>query len=236
MATTTEPVLVLFDIDGTLLAPNGCGRAAFTLTLGELVGRHNSWHNISFAGKTDRQILQDCLLPHGYSKGQILELIPPFMQLMQKHMAAIISDYDVRPLPGALALVDGLSRDPRARLGLVTGNVEPTVAIKLRAAGFDPDLFPVGAFGNESASRSDLPPIAVRRAEALWKTEFVSPRIVIVGDTPNDMICARSVNGRAIGVLTGPVGIEAIAAEAPYAILDDLSDTQHVKTVIFGEP
>ncbi len=234
--TMTEPTLILFDIDGTLLASDGCGRAAVELALREIFGVTDPTRPHKFAGKTDWQILLDILTPLGFSPEEVARRLPVFEETVARHLEAVIGNHNIRPMPGALALIRDLRRDPRARLGLVTGNMSKTAPIKLRAAGFDPADFPVGAFGDEAADRNALPPLAVQRANAYWHTIFPPERIVIVGDTPADVICARSVGARAVAVLTGPSSDrEAIAVEAPCAILDDLTDRTRVEAVLFGE-
>lgn len=233
--TVGEPTLILFDIDGTLLTTGGVGKAAFEQALCVQFGDRVDAAHINFAGKTDWEILQALLRPLGYSDAAIAEQMARFVGVLHDQMQTLIEAYAVAALPGTLALIERLAADPRARLGLVTGNAGLTAPLKLREAGFDPACFPVGAFGHESALRADLPPLAVARAARHWQTAFAPHRIVIVGDTPNDIICARSVNGRAVGVLTGHVGRAALAAEDPYAILDDLTDHDQVAAVLFGE-
>lgn len=236
MVTAEQPTLVLFDIDGTLLHSNGSGRAAFMAALREVFELTQDVAGLRFAGATDRSVLYEALGPLGFAPAAVDARLPAFSAAMARQLAAIIADFAVQALPGALALVRDLYADPRARLGLVTGNVGLTAPIKLRAAGFDPAHFPVGAYGDEAADRSDLPPLAVQRAAVYWGHAFAAPRIVIIGDTPNDVICARSVGARALAVLTGgEASRAALAAAAPAAILPDLTDRALVEAAIFGE-
>lgn len=230
-----QPTLVLFDVDGTLLASDRAGRAAFELALAELFGLSDAMKGVKFAGATDWQILEQVLLPLGYTRAEVAASLPSFAEALARHLATIIPAYRVRAMPGALALVSTLAVDPRARLGLVTGNMAPSVPIKLRAAGFDPAHFPIGAYGHEAVDRSALPPLALSRARDFWRQEFPPERIVIVGDTANDVICARSVGGRALAVLTGPASREALALERPHAILEDLADRRAVEAILFKE-
>lgn len=230
-----HPTLILFDIDGTLLASGGCGRASMSLALQELYNFPGAWGGYSLGGKTDWQILAEQIGPLGYTPDEVAAELPAFAEATARYLQAIIHDFDVRSTPGALALVEALRRDPRARLGLVTGNLGVTVPIKLGAAGFDPADFPIGAYGHESADRNDLPPLALQRARVHWGTAFAPEQIVVVGDTPADVICARSVDGRAVAVLTGFATRQALTAETPYAILDDLTDRAAVEAALFGE-
>lgn len=232
---TQEPTLILFDIDGTLLTPDGAGRVAYDLALAEMFGLRGVLDGTSFAGATDLQVLQAILPLHSYAAEQARVAMPAFTEVLARQMADIIDQHRVRALPGALALVQQLAQDQRARLGLVTGNTSLSAPVKLRAAGFDPALFPVGAFGDESADRSALPPLALQRARTHWRLDFEPARIVIVGDMPVDVICARSVGARAVAVMTGYAAREALVREEPYAILEDLTDLAHVQSVLFGE-
>lgn len=230
-----EPTLILFDIDGTLLASNRAGRTAYELALAEMFDLHGATDGTNFAGATDLQVLQALLQPRGYSSDDVEAAMPAFAKILASQMAQVIRQHRVQPLPGTLALVQRLAQDVRARLGLVTGNTGLSAPVKLQAAGFDPALFPVGAFGDESADRNALPPLALQRARALWHIDFAPQNIVIVGDTPADVICARSVGARAVAVLTGPGSREALIREQPFAVLEDLTDLDYVESVLFGE-
>ncbi len=227
--------LILFDVDGTLLSPDGCGRAAVAAAVRELFGLDLFSFPLDFAGKTDWQILLEILTPLGHTPEAVAAALPAFARVVAGHLQAGIHRHDVRPLPGALELIRDLRGDPRACLGLVTGNVATTAPIKLRAAGFDPECFAVGAYGHEGVSRNDLPPLALQRAVRHWRTPFPPGRIVVVGDTPADVVCARSVGGRAIAVLTGWVGQEELEAVRPYALVEDLTDHDRLKTIFFDE-
>ena len=93
------------------------------------------------------------------------------------------------------------------RPGLVTGNYEPIARLKLLRAGIDASTWP-GAFGSDSESRADLPPLARTRAGAngvAWPRE----RTVVVGDTPRDIACARADGLRVVAIATGPHPLEA---------------------------
>jgi len=227
--------LVLFDIDGTLLHSGGCGRAATRLAIQDVFGTTGNLDEVSFAGKTDWQILLEALAPAGITAEEIEARLAEYNRVVARQLAAIISGCPVRPCAGAPALVAALRADPAVLLGLVTGNMAGLVPIKLRAAGFDPAHFPIGAYGHEAVDRSALPPLALSRARDFWRQEFPPERIVIVGDTANDVICARSVGGRALAVLTGPASREALALERPHAILEDLADRRAVEAILFKE-
>lgn len=236
MTNTGDRTLILFDIDGTLLYSDGCGRAAVQRSLLELYQIEDGLGPVQIAGQTDRQLLQEVLRPLGYSPEAVAEQIPCFAEAMVRNLLALIGEHDVRATPGAHQLITDLSEDPHACLGLVTGNLQEITPIKLRTAGFDPGTFAVGAFGGEAADRCALPPLAIQRAADYWQTEFPPEHIVIVGDTPNDVSCARAVGVRVVAVLTGPPYVrEALHAARPDVILNNLADQARAKEALFGE-
>ncbi|GAB4572113.1 MAG: HAD family hydrolase [Anaerolineae bacterium] len=229
------PTLILFDIDGTLLRTNNAGRAAFELALHRMFGIGDAVANVSFAGATDLEVLERVLAPLGYSTDRVMAIMPEFVAVMASALTEVLRAYRVEALPGALALIRELVQHPAAHIGLVTGNAARTATIKLRAAGFAPEHFAVGAFGDEAVDRGELAALALARAQQHWGRPFPGQRIVIVGDTPQDIICARAVGGRAVAVLTGFAPEEMLRREAPDALLRDLSDVQTVIAVLLGE-
>jgi phosphoglycolate phosphatase-like HAD superfamily hydrolase len=118
-------------------------------------------------------------------------------------------------------LVPRLAEDPRVVLGLVTGNIETGARLKLDHFGLW-DRFRVGAFGSDDRDRDRLPPIAVERARELTGRSFVGEEVVVVGDTPADVRCARAAGAIAIAVATGPPGRHPLAASEPDFLLDSL--------------
>ena len=120
-------------------------------------------------------------------------------------------------------LVRGLAADPRALLGLLTGNVAEGAAAKLATTGLMP-LFKVVAYGSDSPRRPDLPAIALRRAEELTGQRFTRKQIVIIGDTPDDVLCGAEHSVKTIAVATGRHTIAELAEHAPDHLFADFGD------------
>ena len=102
-------------------------------------------------------------------------------------------------MPGVHALLERLEAEPGVVLGLLTGNVAQGAALKLRSGGIAPERFRVGAYGSDAAHRPDLPPIAARRAEAIFGRVPRGAEVVIIGDTPADVACGAGIEARALG-------------------------------------
>jgi phosphoglycolate phosphatase len=225
--------LILFDIDGTLLWPNGAGSLAMKRALTEIYGTPGALDQVSMAGMTDRGIIHQALTGAGLSPGEIQARWEPFTHALARHMAVTVVERRVSLCPGVPALLDALAARDDVLLGLVTGNMENTAPIKLRAAGLNPDLFRVGGYGSDDGDRNRLPAIAARRAEALSGRRFPGHALVVVGDTPADVACGRSVGARTVAVATGVLPIEVLQAADPDQLLLDFSDfEQAIKAIL----
>jgi phosphoglycolate phosphatase len=219
---TPLKALILFDIDGTLLNAGGVGRAASRVATEAVFGTAGRIDTVPFGGRTDWAILADALREEGYTRADVGERLPAYSAAIATAMQAMIGAYDVRALPGAQALVARLAAQSDVVLGLVTGNAASTAPIKLRVAGFDPTLFTVGAFGDESPDRAEITRRAWERAGQALGAPVPQECTVVVGDTPADVRAARAIGAVAVAVLTGFATESAVRASEPDVVLATL--------------
>jgi len=213
--------LLLFDIDGTLLRTRGAGREATRLALLEVFGTAGAVATHHFSGKTDWFTLVELLEGEGFTHDQIVERMAVYDEAVGRHTGTIIGGYEVESCPGAPETIAALRPRRDLLLGLVTGNARQSAPHKLRAAGFDPAWFPVGAFGTEAHQRDDLTPLALQRAvDHLGATP--AP-VIVIGDTPMDVACARAIGAIAVVVETGFATRDELIASAPDHLLPDLT-------------
>lgn len=216
--------LILFDIDGTLVWTRGAGRAATEHAMIEVFGTCGALAAHKFGGKTDWQTLLDLLHEAGISYADIERRMPAYNDAMARHLDRVIVEYDVQPCTGALDLVQSLLPRRDIGIGLVTGNVSSTAPIKLRAARFDPAWFAVGAYGSEAQERDHLPALAVERAVEYYGYAFAPHEVIVVGDTPADVSCARHIGAVAVAVQTGFALYDELADSQPDYLLRDLTE------------
>jgi phosphoglycolate phosphatase len=230
----SSPKLVLFDIDGTILLTSGAGRRAIVAAIGEEVGDTPGLGRVRFDGKTDPQIVAELLQAGGRAEPPTQEEIDNICRRYVELLAAELEQPTTRTtvMPGVDPLLDRLTQTEGVILGLLTGNVAQGAALKLRAAGIDPDRFRVGAYGSDAAYRPDLPPIAARRAARYFGRQPTGDEVVIIGDTPADIACGECINARAVAVATGGYSRAVLQACGPYAVFEDLSDTDRVMSSI----
>jgi phosphoglycolate phosphatase-like HAD superfamily hydrolase len=210
------PLLLLFDIDGTLvLRGSAAHRDALFAALKEVHGIDDpgAVRAIEPAGRTDGEIARAILLQHDVPAEQVDARAQDVRHACTRAYAELCPD-DLSSLvaPGVIDLLEDLSNREEVRLSLLTGNFEPVARLKLRRAGigdyFEPEQ---GAFGSDGEDRAGLPAIARRRAGST-STPHPRERTMVIGDTPLDIACARADDVRCLAVATGPYGVEQLRA------------------------
>jgi phosphoglycolate phosphatase len=208
-------LLLLFDIDGTLLTgATEAHRAALNEALRLVHGIDaEAGTPVVAAGRTDSEIARLTLIGAGVDARQIDDGADAVQEEACRAYARLCpDDLSHTVLTGIPELLATLSDDGDNALALLTGNYEAIARLKLRRAGigawFDSGQ---GAFGSDAEDRTELPAIARRRAGRPG-APYPRERTIVIGDTPRDIACARADGARAVAVATGPFGIEELQA------------------------
>ncbi|HYE02979.1 MAG TPA: haloacid dehalogenase-like hydrolase [Phycisphaerales bacterium] len=230
-------MLILFDIDATLITTSRTGIAAMQDAGRGLYGPGFTAEGTDFAGRLDPLIIADLLRNNG------LEPTPRALaDLREGYRASLGRRLAVpgiaRTLPGVPELLAALRARPGLTLGLLTGNYPDTGAMKLRAAGIDPDGFPVRIWGDQSPheppSRDHLPAVALSAYARAHGRAIDPERVTVIGDSPHDVRCALAHGCRALGVATGMHRVEDLRAAGAHLALPDLSRTDEVVAWLTG--
>lgn len=224
------PVLLLFDIDGTLVSgATDAHRDAMYEALSEVHGIDPTWtalRSVSPAGRTDPEIARAILLGAGVSAERIDDRSDDVRDCCCRAYAQLCpSDLSGFVLPGVGDLLSWLSGRDNVTLGLLTGNYEAVARLKLARAGIG-GYFAGGhgAFGSDAEDRASLPSIARRRAGTVGRPHPRNETIVI-GDTPRDIACARADGVRCVAVASGPYPADALSdADAVVGSAPELKD------------
>jgi phosphoglycolate phosphatase len=225
--------LVLFDIDGTLLTTRGRAVDAMVAAYRAVYGREvgHLWHHMD--GKTELQITHELLAAVGMTRAEVDAGLAKFWPRYAEELDRALTPETTLVHPGVAELVRAVAADSECVLGLLTGNCEAGAWKKLACAQLDG--FSVGAFGAHDERRDALPALAVADAERVTGKRFAGKDIVILGDTPSDITCGRSLGVTAIAVATGRYPVEELAKHRPDAVFANFADVSAVMRAIRGE-
>lgn len=213
--------LVLFDIDSTLVDCGPQVRPLFAAALAEVFGTTGRVEHYDFAGRTDPRIVLDLMTEAGHSEEEVRARLPRMREVYLENLEQALGREGMRLLPGVAELLDSLARRDDVALALVTGNWEPGARTKL--SRFDLNrFFPFGAFGCDGVDRSDLPPVALERAERVVGRRFAPEEALIIGDSRHDVTCARAHGIPVLAVATGRTPMEALREEGADWVVRDL--------------
>lgn len=191
--------LLLFDIDGTLVRCGRPVREAFAESLVEVFGTTGEIDAYDFGGKTDPRIVRDLMLGAGIAPAEVDAGLPRMREAYFPKLAARLRAVEV--LPGVRETLEAVRGRSDLAVGLLTGNWEGGARIKLGCAGLDGFAF--GAYGDDGEDRACLPPIALERARLATGRAFAPEQAVIIGDSVEDVRCARACGVPVVAVASG---------------------------------
>ena len=223
--------LVLFDIDGTLLITKGATSRCILRTCKSLFGESFKWGGVT-AGKLDPQIFADLLAHNGIADPQAHH---------DRYRKAYVADFkveiervrdDVTVLPGVREVLDQLRSLEDVTCGVLTGNYRETAMMKLQAARFDLDQFEVNAFAEDADDRPGLVRAAMAAFAKKTGETATGKAVTIVGDTPNDIVCAKANGCFMFAVATGHYDMKQLAEAGADRVIADLSDPGPLLSVL----
>lgn len=215
-----HPLLLLWDIDGTLISSGGTGEEALRQALLNRFGVLDDLGDIEIAGRTDPAIALDLCRKHRDHGCEPRELLEAYLE----HLALLLPRKKGRVCPGVRELLEWSHAHPEVHNALLTGNIQRGARLKLRQYGLD-DFFEFGAFGDDDMDRNRLGPIALDRARAHLKKDFQIGFTWVIGDTPRDIACAKALGCKVLAVATGRYSVKALQTHQPDLVLPDLSQT-----------
>ncbi len=195
-------LLVLFDVDGTLLLRHDpLATRAFLQTLSTRFGvdlPEDAVTRVDHAGQTSLRIARLVLRDAGLGGESIDSGLPDWCtEYSDRYLELLRRDDsdDWEPPPGAAAALFRL-QEAGLRLALLTGNPEPVARARMERLGLAARFASgQGAFGCEADARGDLFDLAMERAGG-WP----AAQTVAVGDTVRDVESAHEKGIRAIAV------------------------------------
>lgn len=214
--------IILFDIDGTLISSGGAGKSAIEGALRETFDITPDSAGVPMAGRTDRSIVRDLFVQNGLENTEV-----NWTRVLESYLRVLpncLQQCEGQVLPGVVELLDVLRARENCHLGLLTGNIEYGARLKLKYYGLL-DFFSFGGFGDHCYDRSDVAREAWDASRNLVGDKSVNrKRVWVIGDTPADIHCGRSIGANVLAVATGWHSREILETEKPDLLFDDFSD------------
>ncbi len=219
--------LVLFDIDGTLITTGGAGLRAFSRALSEVFQISEGLANVRLDGQTDYLILEAALRNAGRTDPPdsrlTKRLYRRYVECLEEELVEGAAEY--RVLGGVPELIEALVRGGWL-VGLATGNLEEGAWAKLRPGTLDRH-FLFGGFGSDARERCDLIRVAIERSRP-YNQGLVPRHVVVIGDTPSDILHGRRAGARVIAVASGGYSSTELSSFAPDLLVDALEPIEPI--------
>jgi phosphoglycolate phosphatase-like HAD superfamily hydrolase len=232
-------MLLLFDIDGTMISTGGLGMRAMVAAGREMFGAGWTGEGVSFAGRLDPLIVADLVAQSGVRATE--EALTEFRSAYARELESLLTQQPGRVLEGVTELLDRLERwdEPSPTLGVLTGNYATTGRMKLSRCGIDPDRFALAVWGDESVKRpprrADLVEIAMERWGARRGRATKGEEVVVIGDTPGDVECGKAHGCRVLAVATGKYTRVELEEHGPDMAVETLGDTERLASWLMGK-
>ncbi len=235
-----SPLLLLWDIDHTLLVISGVGREMYAHAFERVYGRPLV-HVPDMSGRTEYAITRDTLALNGVepdhpdhpdrSADAFYAALTDAVRLLSDRMRD-----EGQVLPGAREALAALGGDGVVQ-SVVTGNLPDIAEAKLKA--FDLDGFldlEIGGYGNIARDRAILVRMAIELAEEKYDQPFGAENTVVVGDTIHDVKGALDNGALAVGVATGVASLDDLDAAGAHVVLPDLLDLAKLHEMLSDRP
>lgn len=220
-------LLVLWDVDHTLIENSGVSKATYALAFEKLTGMRAAVQP-STDGRTDREIMRNLFTANDVDLTPALEeSISSALIDAGKELTDQLLDRGY-VLPGVLEILERLDQYTSVVQSVLTGNVRPNADNKLKLLGSSASLLDseVGGYGSDDLVRSRLVAIAQTKAGTRYGAHFDRSSTVLVGDTERDVLAAKDGGAMIIGVATGVDSQEQLQHAGADAVLPDLADTE----------
>lgn len=199
----------------------------------KLHGVGDAFGQVEVSGRSDTAIFLEAARAHSVREPQAA--LGEFVDAYALQMDVALKETAGALMPGVEAALAALEARNDVVQGLGTGNFRRTSEAKLRHYGIA-DYFPacVGGFGDDHEQRDELIRIGIGRL--CENDRRNGDRIVIVGDTPHDVVAARANNAFCLAVATGKDTVDDLMAAGADVVLQDLSDTARVIEILVDYP
>jgi phosphoglycolate phosphatase-like HAD superfamily hydrolase len=217
----TKPVVVLFDVDETLVHTGGAGARSWKVAFEALYGIPADIGAHTSAGQTDPQVAAETFQGVLHRDPTPDELGALYARYLLALADEIWASKEYRVLPGAEQTLKRLG-EAGVMLGIVSGAMEGAARTKLMPGNLN-RYFVFGAYGSDSPDRPELTKLAIEKAARLHG-HLTPAQVSVVGDTPRDIEAAQAAGAVSVGVATGHYSTEELLAAHGDHVLGSLEE------------
>ena len=213
--------LVLFDVDGTLVRTGGAGVKAFAKVFQTEFGAFDGFERMKFSGRTDFSLVREFFGFHNIEPSR--ENFGRFFERYVFWLDHILRQSRCETCAGVWNFIGGMQALPEPPvLGLLTGNIRLGAEIKLRHLGLW-DTFVTGAFADDHEERDQIAAVACERGGRLLGRPLKGEEVLVIGDTPLDIRCARAIGAQVVAVGTGGSTMTELREHSPDWAVENLN-------------
>ncbi|MFM9452318.1 HAD family hydrolase [Streptomyces europaeiscabiei] len=228
-------ILVLWDIDRTLLYVGDTDRLVYREVFREIVGRDAQQLPARGTGVTMPLAVRELLSANGVPKEDRDELarlmVDRLPGQLNRHREALRRDGHL--MPGAVEALMAVHQSQLLVPTIVTGNLRANAEIKLSAFSLTDYVdMTVGGYASDDSHRPALVQIAQSRATAVYDHPFNRENTIIIGDSLQDVRTGQQGGAGVVGVASGATSAERLAAEGADHVIADLTDAGRVVELI----
>ncbi|RKD22371.1 Phosphoglycolate phosphatase, HAD superfamily [Caminicella sporogenes DSM 14501] len=218
-----KKILLIWDIDGTLINSMGSGRKAMEKAFFHKYNIKEGFKNVSMAGRLDWHIVRDALNNNKIVEENINDFFNVYGKMLKEELK---NNSSPEILPGIKEFLEYTYKNENIYHVVGTGNCEIGARLKLSHLGLN-HYFEIGGFGDEDLKRWELIDKVIDRAKKYYNIDFKKEDIYVIGDTPRDIKSSKKVGVKSVAVATGPYGFDELLKYKPDYIYHDFKDFRH---------
>jgi phosphoglycolate phosphatase-like HAD superfamily hydrolase len=227
---TTDKVVLMWDIDGTLLTTGRAGIGAWQEAVAEITGTSIDMSALVTAGLTDAHIAATVLEVAGVTPNG--DLVAATLRAYEQRLPEALHSRVGAVLPGVADVLGDLAVRARALCLLLTGNTPAGAAAKLSHYGISPYFPHGGAFCDGPGARREIAARALARATEMVGAPPSPEHVYVIGDTPHDIDCGDSIGARTIAVASGDYSCESLSAHRPWAAVETIPEPDRFRALV----
>ena len=216
---------IFWDIDGTLLLTARAGIDALKESIKLRFHKDDFDFSHGLAGRTDSFIIKRAItdIKGKCDAADAAGLLITYNQLLPKYLES----HKGKVMPNVKTTLEYLKNNcPQWHSTLLTGNCSRAAYDKLVHYGlYDYFDFSLSAFGELSEERDMLAKALVQKIYITNPKIDPARDIIVIGDTPHDVKCAKAIGAKCLIVLAGSFyNEEEVKKENPWKIIPKLPD------------